>query len=71
MKFNNFKLYFPIFQHLKIKHAKCTLYCVFVIITQWIGTINKISTILANIMNMKRYVLIGPFISILMGKENE
>jgi membrane protein YqaA with SNARE-associated domain len=71
MKFNNFKLYFPKSQHLKIKHAKYTLYCVFVIITQWIGTINKISTILANIMNMKIYVLIGPFISILMGKENE
>jgi hypothetical protein len=34
-------------------------------------TINKISTILANTMKMKRYVLIGLFICILMGKENE
>jgi hypothetical protein len=71
MKLNNFKIYFPKFQHLKIKHAKYALYCVFVIITQWIGTMNKISIILANIMNMKRYVLIGLFISILVGKENE
>jgi hypothetical protein len=60
MKFNNFKLSFPKLQHLKIKDAKYTLYCVFVIVTQWIGTINEISTILANIFK-KSFFLARPF----------
>jgi len=58
MRFNGFKLNFLEFQHLKNKYAMYTVHCVFAIVTQWLGEINRFSTILANFNNLSSFMFL-------------